>query len=138
MTNITRRAALGATAILAAPAIARAQARFPDRPITILVPFPPGGATDVQMRALAEAATRAFGQNVLVENRPGAGSSTGAEYAAKATADGHTLFLSTGSSMVMNGFLYKNLPYEPLRDFVAVGFSNYLFLKDFLKIAQRD
>ena len=74
----SRRALLGAAAALAAPfsspGTLRAQPRFPDRPITVLVPFPPGGATDVQMRGLAEAATRAFGQTVLTENRPGAGS----------------------------------------------------------------
>jgi tripartite-type tricarboxylate transporter receptor subunit TctC len=61
-------------------------------------------------------------QTVLVENRPGAGSSTGTEYAARATPDGHTLLFTTGSSMVMNGLLYPNLPYDALRDFVAVGF----------------
>src|SRR5947209_8023519 len=60
----TRRALLGAAGTLALPAVTRAQPRFPDRPITVLVPFPPGGATDVQMRALAEAAIRAFGQTV--------------------------------------------------------------------------
>jgi tripartite-type tricarboxylate transporter receptor subunit TctC len=59
---------------------------------------------------------------VVVENRPGAGSTTGTLYAAKATPDGYTLLVSSGSSMVMNPLLYRNLPYEPLRDFVAVGF----------------
>jgi tripartite-type tricarboxylate transporter receptor subunit TctC len=59
---------------------------------------------------------------VIVENRPGAGSTTGTDYAARATPDGYTLLVSSASSMVMNGFLYKNLPYDSLRDFVAVGF----------------
>ena len=81
-----------------------------------------GGGSDITGRHVARTLGELMRHTVIVENRPGAGSSTGAEYAAKATPDGHTLFLSTGSSMVMNGFLYKNLPYEPLRDFVAVGF----------------
>ena len=66
-----------------------AQERFPSRPITVLVPFPPGGATDVQMRAMAEAATRAFGQTVIVENKPGAGSTLGASTVARAPPDGY-------------------------------------------------
>ncbi len=86
-----RRALLGAA--LAAPALipsrSHAQARFPERPIILLVPFPAGGATDVQMRALAEAATRAFGQTVVTENRPGAGSTLGAASVARARPDGY-------------------------------------------------
>ena len=84
MMRFTRRGAL--CAALAAPFVkgAAAQERFPNRPITVLVPFTPGGATDVQMRALAEAATRHFGQTVLIENRPGAGSTLGAAAVAPA------------------------------------------------------
>ncbi len=92
------------------------------RPIRIVVASGAGGGSDITGRHVARTMGELMRHTVIVENRPGAGSSTGAEYAAKATPDGHTLFLSTGSSMVMNGFLYKNLPYEPLRDFVAVGF----------------
>src|SRR5215203_7572303 len=89
---LRRRAAMALPfAALAAPRVVRAQERFPSRPITLLVPFPPGGATDVQMRSLAEAATRAFGQTVLVENKPGAGSTLGASTVARAQPDGYLL-----------------------------------------------
>jgi tripartite-type tricarboxylate transporter receptor subunit TctC len=92
------------------------------RPIRIIVASGPGGGTDITGRYVANAMGELMRQTVLVENRPGAGSVTGTEYAARATPDGHTLLVSSGSSMVMNGFLYNNLPYNAQRDFVAVGF----------------
>ena len=126
MTTITRRTALGAAALLATPAIARAQARFPDRPITILIPFTPGGATDVQMRALAEAATRRFGQSVICENRPGAGSTLGAAAVARARPDGYLLAQLTLPALRLP--LMQRMPYDPRRDFTPIiHLTGYLF-----------
>jgi tripartite-type tricarboxylate transporter receptor subunit TctC len=116
--NATRRALLGAAAALAAPAMLHAQGRFPERPITILVPFPPGGATDVQMRALAEAATRHFGQTVLVENRPGAGSTLGAAAVARARPDGYQVAQMTLPALRLP--FMQRMPYDPRRDFTPI------------------
>jgi tripartite-type tricarboxylate transporter receptor subunit TctC len=115
--SLARRALLGAAAP-ALPALLRAQGRFPDRPITILVPFPAGGATDVQMRALAEAATRAFGQTVLVENRPGAGSTLGAAAVARARPDGYVVAQMTLPALRLP--FMQRMPYDPRRDFTPV------------------
>jgi tripartite-type tricarboxylate transporter receptor subunit TctC len=95
----------------------------------------PGGGTDITGRQVARTMSDLIRNTVVVENRPGAGSTTGTEYGAKATPDGHTLLVSSGSSMVMNGLLYKNLPYDSLRDFVAVGF---IAAYPFLLIARAD
>lgn len=105
------------------------------RPIRIVVASGPGGGTDITGRHVARTMGELMRHTVVVENRPGAGSTTGTEYGAKATPDGHTLLVSSGSSMVMNGFLYKNLPYDSLRDFVAVGF---IAAYPFLLIARAD
>jgi tripartite-type tricarboxylate transporter receptor subunit TctC len=105
------------------------------RPIRIIVASGPGGGTDITGRYVAKTMGEVMRHTVLVENRPGAGSATGTEYAARATADGHTLLVSSGSSMVMNGFLYKNLPYDVQRDFVAVGF---IVAYPFVLIARTD
>ncbi len=123
-----RRALLGAA--LAAPAIApfssRAQPRFPERPITLLVPFPAGGATDVQMRALAEAAGRAFGQTVVTENRPGAGSTLGPAAVARAKPDGYLV-----SQMTLPGLrlpFMQRMAYDPRRDFTPlIHLTGYTF-----------
>lgn len=126
MTRPTRRALLGATAGLAlAPAVVRAQ-RFPDRPITVLVPFPAGGATDVQVRALAEAATRHFGQTVLVENRPGAGSTLGAAAVARARPDGYQVAQMTLPALRLP--FMQRMAYDPRKDFTPIiHLTGYLF-----------
>ncbi|MDO9707682.1 tripartite tricarboxylate transporter substrate binding protein [Paracraurococcus lichenis] len=121
--TLPRRALLGAAGALAAPAflapvLARAQGRFPERPITLLVPFTPGGATDVQMRALAEAASRAFGQTVVTENRPGAGSTLGAAAVARAKPDGYLVAQMTLPALRLP-FLQR-MPYDPRRDFTPI------------------
>ena len=105
------------------------------RPIRIIVASGAGGGTDITGRHVAKTMGELMRHTVLVENRPGAGSATGTEFAAKATPDGHTLLVSSGSSMVMNGILYKNLPYNAQRDFVAVGF---IAAYPFLLIARAD
>jgi tripartite-type tricarboxylate transporter receptor subunit TctC len=119
MRGITRRAlGAGTLALLAAPASAQ---NFPTRPIRIVVPFPPGGSTDLLARRVAERLTVALGQTVLVENRPGAGGTTGADLVAKSAPDGHTLLTGVTGSNAIAASLFPNLPYDPVRDFAPVA-----------------
>lgn len=92
---------------------------YPARPIRMIIPFSPGGATDVPGRILAQKLSEAFGQQVVVDNRPGAGSTIGTELAAKSPADGYTLLL-TATPFVISAGLYKKLPFDPLKDFAPV------------------
>ena len=102
------------------PAVAQdAAAAYPSKPIRILVGFAPGGATDIVARTVAEKLQAAWGQPVVVENRPGAGSNIAAEQAARADPDGHTLLLGTIANAT-NMSLYKNLKYDTLKDFAPV------------------
>ena len=123
MTLLHRRAVLaglGAGA-LAAPRLARAQAAFPSRPLRIIVPYPPGGVTDIMGRLAAEAMGRHIGQPVVVENRAGAGGNIGAKVAAQAEPDGHTLFLGTMATQGVNPVLYPDPGFDPRRDLMGVG-----------------
>ena len=107
-------------AILALAPLAAAAQAFPSKPIRIIVPFTPGSATDTIARPVAEKLSAAFGQQVLVENRPGAGGTIGAGMRAKSPPDGYTLaVVSTGH--VVNPVLYSSLPYDTLKDFSAVS-----------------
>jgi len=99
---------------------APALAEYPDHPIEIVVPYTPGGTVDLLARALGQRLTAAWGQPVVILNKPGAGGSVGAEFAAKSPADGYTLFISTNSPLTTNLALYPSLGYEPLRDFEPV------------------
>lgn len=90
-----------------------AHAAYPDRPITIISPFPAGGATDVLTRILAERMGKALNQNMIVENKAGAGTTIGAGYVSRAQPDGYTLLMATNSTLVTNRFLYNTLPYDP-------------------------
>lgn len=103
------------------PWIAAAQDGFPNRPLRLVVPFPPGGLTDVLGRAMAERLGTALGQTVVVENRPGAGTLLGAELVAKAPADGYSLLLSTSTTFGIAPALYKNAAIDPVRDFQPVS-----------------
>jgi tripartite-type tricarboxylate transporter receptor subunit TctC len=98
-----------------------ARAEYPDRPIRLVVPFAPGGGGDVAGRIVAPCATRALGQPVVVENRPGAGGTIGTDAVAKAAPDGYTLAALSLSSAVLNAFLYRQLPYDTRRDLTAVS-----------------
>ena len=93
---------------------------YPARPLRLIIPYPPGGATDIIGRALANKLTEYLGQSVLVDNRPGANTIVGAEIAAKSSPDGHTLFFGTLPTLVINPATYKKLPYDPLKDFASV------------------
>jgi tripartite-type tricarboxylate transporter receptor subunit TctC len=109
-----------AVLMVLAGADAAAQA-YPTRPVRLVVPFPPGGATDTFSRATAAELTKSLGQQVIVENRPGAGTTIGADVVAKAPPDGHTLFFTDLSTHTITTSLYAKLPYHPLRDFAPVA-----------------
>ncbi len=104
--------------LLAASPSAIAQ-QYPARTVRIVVPFTPGGGTDIVARQMAAKFTEAFGQQVIVENRPGAGTVIGSEVVAKSAPDGYTLILQV-NSLAANHTLYKKLPYDTLRDFVPI------------------
>ena len=98
-----------------------AQDGYPSRPIRMIVPFPPGGSTDVLGRIVAEELRAAFGQPVVVENKPGAGGNIGGELAAKSPPDGHTLLMAAAGPTVINPSLYARMPYDPARDLAPVS-----------------
>jgi tripartite-type tricarboxylate transporter receptor subunit TctC len=108
---------------------------YPVRPIRLIVPIGPGGGTDILARHMAQKMTERLRASVVVENRPGAGSIVGTEYAAKAAPDGYTLLVGGIFNMVMNKALVKNLPYEPLRDFTPLG---YISAYPFALVARAD
>jgi len=93
---------------------------YPNRPVRLVVPFPPGGPADALGRALADQLNRMWGQPVILENRGGAGGNLGAEVVARAAPDGYTLLLNA-SSHVINASLYEKLPYDPIKDFTPVS-----------------
>jgi tripartite-type tricarboxylate transporter receptor subunit TctC len=119
--HLHRRAVLGASlGTLAAPRALRAQPAWsPTRPVTIIVPFPPGGSTDVTARLVAERMAPLLSQNVLIDNKPGAQTVIGAEAAARAAPDGHTMLMSSGTTLTINPLIGRNLPYRP-EDFAPV------------------
>jgi tripartite-type tricarboxylate transporter receptor subunit TctC len=110
---------MGALGLAAAPAV-QAQV-WPSKPIRLVVPFPPGGSTDVLARRLAERMSPSLGQTVLVENRPGAGGTTGADYVSKSAPDGHTLLMGVTGSNAIAASLFPNLPYDPVAGFAPVS-----------------
>src|SRR5260221_14381937 len=93
---------------------------WPQKPVRFIVPFAPGGATDIAARMLGEKLTQVWGQSVVIENRAGAGGALGASEAARAAPDGYTLFFPSGSVMTANQHVYAKLNYDPEKDFVAV------------------
>ncbi|MDB5921680.1 MAG: putative Bug-like extracytoplasmic solute binding receptor, family [Betaproteobacteria bacterium] len=115
--------ALCALFSLLGPRAAEAQtdaAHYPSRPIRIVVPFPPGGATDIMGRTLGQKLTQRWGQQVIIDNRPGAGGNIAAELAARAAPDGHTLFFAASAQLAVNPNLYAKVPYDPIKNFAAV------------------
>lgn len=118
---IHRIARLGAAMLLGAGLLAgTAQAEYPDRPVTLIVPFPPGGPTDAMARRLAEGLKAELGQTVLVENRGGAGGNIGAEYVSRAKGDGYTLLFGTSGPLAINVSLYRNQGYDPRASFAPI------------------
>jgi tripartite-type tricarboxylate transporter receptor subunit TctC len=113
-----RLAALLALLLLAA---SPARAEYPERPVRLVVPFPPGGPTDIFARLIAQGLTGKLGQQVVVENKGGAGGNVGTEAVAKAKADGYTLLFGTAGTHGINISLYKHLEYDPVKDFAAIA-----------------
>jgi tripartite-type tricarboxylate transporter receptor subunit TctC len=112
--------ALGLAALGLAAAGAHAQT-FPSKPIRMVVPFTPGGTTDILARTVGQKMTEHWGQPVVIDNRPGAGGNIGSELVAKAPPDGYTLLMGTISTHAINASLYKKLPFDPTRDFAPVS-----------------
>jgi tripartite-type tricarboxylate transporter receptor subunit TctC len=108
-----------AACALAAPSIAQEPA-YPSKPIRLVVPFPPGGATDILARNVAQRLTETWGQPVVVDNRPGAGGNIGSELVAKAAPDGYTLEMGTVGTHAINSSLYARMPYDHVKDFAPV------------------
>jgi tripartite-type tricarboxylate transporter receptor subunit TctC len=115
-----RSLVLAVLSIWAEAAVAQEASSFPTRAIHIIVPFPAGGPSDMVARVIGQKMSEDWGQPVVIDNRPGANTIIGAQAAAKAAPDGYTLFMAIDSTLVMNQFLYKSLPYDPLNDFVPI------------------
>lgn len=97
------------------------QAQFPQKPLTVVVPTPPGGSTDFTARLIAEPLTRALGQSVIVDNKPGAAGNIGNQFVARAKPDGYTLLMAYSGYQVGNPHLFKDAGWDPLKDFVPVA-----------------
>ncbi len=111
---------LAAASLIAASAVAQAQA-WPERPVRLVVPFPAGGATDLVARVIAQRVSKDIGQQVIVDNKAGASGTIGSGEAAKASADGYTLLLTTSSTHAISPHLMPRLPYDPIKDFTPVA-----------------
>ena len=106
-----------------APALAQGKAAagdYPARPIRLVVPFPPGGATDILARVTGRRLSEVWGQNVIIDNRPGAGGTLGSTIVARASADGYTLIMGTNASHAIAPSLYASLAYDPIKDFAPI------------------
>ncbi|WP_421954316.1 Bug family tripartite tricarboxylate transporter substrate binding protein [Polaromonas sp.] len=116
--SLTAAVALGTGLLASVPAAA--QAAYPSKTITMIVPFSAGGTTDILARIVSQALTAELGQSVIVDNRAGAGGNIGGQAAARATADGYTLFMGTVGTHAINATLYKKMPFDPIKDFAPL------------------
>jgi tripartite-type tricarboxylate transporter receptor subunit TctC len=120
---LARAADVAAALVLAAATLvvppASAQA-YPTKPVRMVVPFPPGGSLDIAGRLIAQKLSEAWGQSVVVENKPGAGGNIGADFVAKSPADGYTILLGALSTHAVNPSLYKTMPYDAAKDFAPI------------------
>jgi len=116
----TWAATLAAMSLATLPGPATAQA-WPSRPVRLVIPFPAGGATDILGRLLAQKLSAALGQQVVIDNKPGAGGTLGADLVAKAPPDGHTLLLATSSTHSIGPALNPKMPYDAFRDFAPIA-----------------
>ncbi|MEK7347128.1 MAG: tripartite tricarboxylate transporter substrate binding protein [Pseudomonadota bacterium] len=134
MHRITRRGHLItlSLALLGLGASVQAQTTWPQKPVKIVVPFAPGGTTDLLARALAPDLSKAFGQQFVIENKGGAGGNVGADQVAKSAGDGYTLLMGTVGTHGINRALYAKMPYDPIKDFAPItlvaGVPNVLVL----------
>jgi tripartite-type tricarboxylate transporter receptor subunit TctC len=94
---------------------------YPDRPVHLIVPFPPGGGADILARTVSPRLAQALGKPIVIENKPGAGGNVGAEYVARAAPDGYTLLYGTNGTHGINASLYRNLRFDPVKDFIPVS-----------------
>jgi tripartite-type tricarboxylate transporter receptor subunit TctC len=120
----TRRQAMlgvGGGLALLASGPAMAEAAYPNRVIKLIVPYPPGGTTDLLGRLIADQVKSGLNATVIVENKPGAGTTLGADLVAHASPDGYTLLLATSTTLAINKTLYKKLPYDPVKDFAPIS-----------------
>ena len=125
--RVNRRLCLSTLSCLSAVALgavmcstALAQSNWPNKPVRIIVPFAPGGTTDILARAVAPELSKAFGQSFIVENKAGAGGNVGADMVAKSAPDGYTLLMGTVGTHGINRALYDKLPFDPIKDFAPV------------------
>lgn len=119
-TTIARRALLGAASLPLLPAVARAQSDWPNRPVKIIVPFPPGQATDIIMRLVADELSKRWPQRVIVENRGGGAGAPALEAGARSPADGYTLTAGTSGTLGVNPSVLPRVPYDAEKDFAAI------------------
>lgn len=120
-TRIRRRALLGAASLPLLPAVARAQSDWPNRPVRIIVPFPPGQASDIITRLVADELSKRWPQRVVVENRAGGAGAPALEAGARAPADGYTLTAGTSGTLGVNPSVLPRLPYDAEKDFAAIS-----------------
>ncbi len=120
MRNLPRRALLAGAGLLATPALLRAQGNWPERPVRLVVPFTPGGSTDILARALGAELQEHFGQPFVVENRAGAGGTVGSEMVVRAAPDGYTLMMGHIGTLAVNPSLYRNLSYDTVTSFAPI------------------
>jgi tripartite-type tricarboxylate transporter receptor subunit TctC len=120
---LTRRQAMAASAggLAALTSPARAQPAYPSRTIKMIVPYPAGGTTDLLGRLVADQLKSGIGAVVVVENKPGAGTTLGAEQVARSEPDGYTLLMATSTTLAINKTLYRKLPYDPVKDFTPIA-----------------
>jgi tripartite-type tricarboxylate transporter receptor subunit TctC len=122
MIAVTRSIAAGlAAALLVAGATGAGAQSYPSRPVTLVVPFPPGGGNDALARAVAERMSKTLGQQVVVDNRGGAGGTVATRAAAKSAPDGYTILLAYTGTLAINPSLYPNVGYDPRKDFAPIG-----------------
>jgi tripartite-type tricarboxylate transporter receptor subunit TctC len=146
---VTLLVAALAAGLLAAPAAA--QTAYPNKPIKIVVPYPPGGATDITVRVYQPALEQILGQPIVVENKPGAGTNLAAEYAARSAPDGYTLYVANFASHAVNRWRFKKLTFDPLTDFTHIAMlvrgpmflclkpgSNFKTVKELVEHAQKN
>lgn len=112
--------ALIATTVFGASAAAIAQQDYPTKPLRLVVPFTPGGSTDILARVIGQKLTEAWGKQVIIDNRPGAGGNIGVDLVAKSPADGYTLVMGHIGTFGVNPTLYPKLPYDPIKDFQPI------------------
>jgi tripartite-type tricarboxylate transporter receptor subunit TctC len=117
--RLLARVAAATLGLLLVPLLAAAQS-YPSKPVRIVAPFPPGGVADVLARAIQPGLQEALGQQVIIDNKPGAGGNVGADIVAKADPDGHTLLLASAGILTINQFLYGKMPFDPAKAFAPI------------------